>query len=125
MQDQIIEGFRLSPQQRRLWLLQNGSKSFRAQCAVDLAGSLDAAVLRATLNDVVMRHEILRTGFDCPKGRAIPIQVISETPELSYHLIDLTCCPAQDQRPVIEEAFRRQREIESDYKRASLAQFAL
>ena len=42
------EGYRLSPQQNRLWSLQqvgNGA-TFRAQCVLLIEGQLDAAILR-------------------------------------------------------------------------------
>src|ERR1044072_2901655 len=75
MQEKLIEGFKPSPQQRHLWLLQGeGARAFRAQCAVWIEGPLDVAGLRAALDDVVARHEILRTVFQRTNG--LPVQVI-------------------------------------------------
>ena len=70
MQMDVIEGFRLSPQQRHLWSLQQAGDElpYRAQCAVLIEGSLNLQVLRATLRDVSDRYEILRTTFSCPHG---------------------------------------------------------
>jgi hypothetical protein len=41
MEKEIIEGFRLSPQQRRLWSLQQGGRDapYCAQCAVRVVGA--------------------------------------------------------------------------------------
>ena len=80
MQKTITEGFRLSPQQRRLWLLQQGGDRlpYRAQCAILVEGELDATRLRAALSRAVERNEILRTGFQSLPGMAVPVQVISD-----------------------------------------------
>src|SRR5438128_615680 len=39
MQEEVIEGFRLSPQQRNLWLIQKKSQAFRSECAILIDGS--------------------------------------------------------------------------------------
>lgn len=49
MQQAVINGFRLSPQQGRLWLLQQDSLAYRAQCALLLEGCLRPEVLRGCL----------------------------------------------------------------------------
>ena len=74
-----IEGFRLSPQQRRLWLLGAGGPAYVAQCAVRIEGDLDAARLRAAFAEAVARHEILRTTFYRPPGIKLPIQIIADS----------------------------------------------
>src|ERR1043165_275931 len=74
MQDKILEGFRLSPQQEYLWPLNAGW----AQCAIMLTGVLDKETLRNTLRELVNRHEILRTTFHRPHGLGTPFQVINE-----------------------------------------------
>jgi amino acid adenylation domain-containing protein len=71
-----IEGFRLSPQQRWLWLLQGGVGPYRAQASVLLSGALDPAALRRALAAAVSRHEVLRTAFVRPPGIKAPVQVI-------------------------------------------------
>ena len=80
MQMDVIEGFRLSPQQRHLWsLLQaGGEQQYRAQCAILIEGSLNLRTLRAVLRDLSDRHEILRTTFRCPHGTKVPLQGVNE-----------------------------------------------
>ena len=80
MEKEIIEGFRLSPQQRRLWSLQQevGALPFRAECGILIEGSFQPQALRAALANVVSRHEILRTTFRCPAKMSVPLQVITE-----------------------------------------------
>ncbi len=81
----VIEGFELSPQQRRIWRLQQREEgSFRAQAAFRLEGALDRDVLRRSLREVVARHEILRTTYRRLPGMDLPIQVIGEEPRFSY-----------------------------------------
>ena len=77
MQQQVIEGFRLSPQQQRLWRLRDGCAAGTAQCVLNLAGDLSVPALEQALSAVVARHEILRTRFERLPGMEMPIQVIS------------------------------------------------
>src|SRR5690242_612553 len=72
-----IEGYRLSPQQLHLWLLQQNSNAYRSQCSVRLEGELNGDALRAALQRVVQRHDILRTSFMRTPGIKFPVQVIS------------------------------------------------
>jgi len=86
-----VEGFRLSPQQRRLWSLQQacGPRAFRVRALVSLEGPLDVAALREAVRGVVLRHEILRTTFRRLPGMAFPVQVIQEEPAYSFDEQDL------------------------------------
>ena len=56
MQQEVLEGFQLSPQQKRVWTLQQHSAAFVAQCAVLLDGELDARALREALRGVFERQ---------------------------------------------------------------------
>lgn len=78
MSQQSIEGFRLSLQQQRVWLLQQKDQStaYRAQSVVRLDGLLERERLTAALHELVQRHEILRTGFHSIAGAVLPLQVV-------------------------------------------------
>ncbi|MGP1384060.1 MAG: amino acid adenylation domain-containing protein [Thainema sp.] len=78
MQPQTIEGYRLSPQQERLWCLQQADPAapYHVQALVHLNGHLDQAKLINALRQVINRHEILRTSFQCLPGMTIPLQII-------------------------------------------------
>jgi amino acid adenylation domain-containing protein len=78
MQEEIASGFRLSPQQQRLWRLGGGrpGAAFRAECALRLEGELDRPALERALAAVVARNEILRTAFPLLPGMSLPLQVI-------------------------------------------------
>ncbi|MBW4431909.1 MAG: amino acid adenylation domain-containing protein [Pelatocladus maniniholoensis HA4357-MV3] len=71
-----IQGFPLSPQQKHLWLVQQGSNLYCNQCAVLIEGDLQVEILREALNKVIYRNEILRTHFHFLRGFKTPIQVI-------------------------------------------------
>ena len=76
-QEAAIEGYRLSPQQRESWEIQQESAACRAQCAVLLEGPVDGEKLQQALGEVVKRHEILRTTFQRRPERKYPLQVIA------------------------------------------------
>ncbi|WP_367125565.1 amino acid adenylation domain-containing protein [Streptomyces phytohabitans] len=67
----------LSPAQYRLWLLERigeAGSSYLLPLALRLNGPLDRDALQAALDDVVARHEILRTVF--PEDAEGPHQVV-------------------------------------------------
>jgi len=74
MSDKVLEGFPLSPQQRHLWFLQQTQQSlpYRAQCAIWIEGNLDTNILKAALENVIQRHEMLRTTFGSLPEMTIP-----------------------------------------------------
>lgn len=80
MPQEIIEGFRLSPQQEHVWHLQRDDERgpYRAQCEVRIAGRPDARRLEAAWRDVLAQHEILRTTFHSPEGLTAPLQVVGD-----------------------------------------------
>ncbi|HEU5130884.1 MAG TPA: amino acid adenylation domain-containing protein, partial [Pyrinomonadaceae bacterium] len=115
--EEVVEGFELSRQQKRLWL-QGEQDAFVVQCAVLIEGKLDHDVLRDALRDLIAREEILRTSFHSLAGMKFPVQVIAEEVggvELPvYEGMRFTKCLREEQR---RKAF--------DFKRAPLIRFAL
>ena len=73
-----VEGYRLSPQQQRVWLLQRRSSSLTAQCAVLIKGQLRLRALRHSLDLLASRHESLRTAFQLLPSLKLPLQVIAD-----------------------------------------------
>jgi amino acid adenylation domain-containing protein len=86
---EILEGFRLSPQQRRLWLSQRGGPAYHAACAVGLEGPLDSSALRRAVARLVARHEILRTTFQWLPGMKLPVQVVGEESAYGWSEVEL------------------------------------
>ncbi len=71
-----IEGYPLSPQQRRIWELQADSHSFVSQCGAIIEGPLQLDRLRECLGQLIRSHEILHTAFQRLPAMALPLQVI-------------------------------------------------
>jgi amino acid adenylation domain-containing protein len=103
---QTLEGFRLSPQQKHLWLLQQDSLAYRASCAIQIEGNLNVQALKSALNQIVDRHESLRTTFHRQPGIKIPIQVIAESGTLSWNQVNLKELNFQEQSAYIEQLFQ-------------------
>jgi amino acid adenylation domain-containing protein len=117
MQTNLIEGFRLSPQQRHLWSLQqaDGDKlPYRAQCSVLIEGRFNRQGLKAAVRDVCKRYEILRTTFRCPPGMTVPLQSVDREafPTIEEH--DLSTWDSIRQEAEIEALFRRVGQVSFD-----------
>lgn len=76
-----IAGYRLSPQQQRLWRFQQRypNQPFRAVLRLQSQVPLDGNRLKSALQSLIDRHEILRTTFPTLPGMTMPLQVIAET----------------------------------------------
>jgi amino acid adenylation domain-containing protein/non-ribosomal peptide synthase protein (TIGR01720 family) len=85
------EGLPLSFAQERLWFLDQlepGSPFYNMPAAVRVTGALDVEALRASLNEIVSRHEALRTTFATVDGR--PVQRIAEQLPVPLEVVDLS-----------------------------------
>src|SRR5688572_17846300 len=78
MDDTRLEGYALSPHQRRLWTLDSGDPASpcRAHALVSIEGPLDTSVFRAALGRAIARHELLRTRLWRDPAMTVPLQVI-------------------------------------------------
>ncbi len=81
----------LSSAQQRLWFLEQMTP-MSAFYNVDLGSRINAAIdvdaMRRALNEIVRRHEILRTSFSVRDGQ--PVQVVAPSLDLGCPLIDLS-----------------------------------
>ena len=107
MSNQVIEGFRLSPQQEHLWRLEQAAHQspYRAQCAVRIEGRLDAGELRAAIEDVVRRHEILRTTFTRPVSMMTSLQTVGEVAGFSFERGDLSALEGEEKTRAVEQRY--------------------
>lgn len=109
----IVEGFRLSPQQRRLWLLQqDDASSFCAQLVLSLEGELQTDDLRSALQQVCARHESLRSTFSRLPGVLMPIQSVVDDLDLSWRTVSVSKDAEQLERLLATE---RKREFDLEY----------
>ena len=72
MQPQMMEGFRLSPQQKRVWTLKQETSAYRAQCAIQLRGALKTQVLKQALQMVSARQEFCARPFSVSRESGHP-----------------------------------------------------
>ncbi|MDZ4870866.1 MAG: hypothetical protein CLLPBCKN_000254 [Chroococcidiopsis cubana SAG 39.79] len=70
MQPQILEGVRISPLQKHLWLLQHADKQtpFRAQVAVLIEGKLDRDNLNLALKMLLINMRYLGLNLNACRG---------------------------------------------------------
>jgi amino acid adenylation domain-containing protein len=88
----------LSFAQQRLWFLdqlESNKALYNVPHIVRLAGTVDGAVLEQALNEVVARHEVLRTTFQTINDE--PVQVIASALAIRLLITDLCALP-QPQR---------------------------
>ena len=96
----------LSSAQRRLWFLyqlEGPSPTYNIPLVAHLSGKLDRKALKDALEDVVSRHEILRTVF--PERQGEPWQKILEKGEMPPILTGVETDPAELPR-LLDEAVR-------------------
>jgi acyl carrier protein len=80
----------LSFAQQRLWFLDQlepGSTVYNIPGAVRIRGQLNVAVLEQSLNEIVRRHEALRTTFSAIDGD--PVQIVASSLSVSLPVVDL------------------------------------
>jgi amino acid adenylation domain-containing protein len=104
--------FPLSFAQQRLWFLDQlvpANPFYNVAAAVRLETAIDAVALERAVNEIVRRHEALRTTFRAVEGR--PVQVVAPVLELALPVLDLAALPRAERerealRLATEEAQR-------------------
>ena len=97
----------LSFAQQRLWFLDQlepGMATYNCPAAVRFSGPLNIAALKQSFNEVVRRHEALRTRFSARDGN--PVQVIVQSLELPLPIVDLSGLSAADVETEIDQLSR-------------------
>lgn len=94
----------LSLQQERVWFFEQlspGNLAYNFQATVSLHGEVNTGALRAALDEIVRRHEILRTAFVTVDG--VATQRPAPTARAPLLVLDI---PAEDAEKVIAAASR-------------------
>ncbi|HVE91985.1 MAG TPA: amino acid adenylation domain-containing protein [Actinomycetota bacterium] len=101
----------LSFPQSRLWIIDQfdpGSSVYNVSVAIRLRGDLRADCLEAALDEIVRRHEALRTTFDTVRGAAV--QRIAESLPLRLRSLDVSYLDASE----VEQAALREAVLEAE-----------
>jgi amino acid adenylation domain-containing protein len=86
--------------QRRLWFLHEfdpTSSVYNIPTPIRVTVPLDVVALRRTVNEIVRRHESLRTTFTPVDGE--PMQVVAPAQTLSLDVSDLRSLPVEQREP--------------------------
>jgi amino acid adenylation domain-containing protein len=76
--------------QQRLWFLEQltpGTAAYNEPLAIQLEGALNVPALEKSLNEIVRRHEALRTTFAIQDGQ--PVQIIAPMLSVQLPIVDL------------------------------------
>ncbi|MGW4891959.1 amino acid adenylation domain-containing protein [Kitasatospora sp. NPDC004240] len=113
----------MSSAQERLWFaaeLEPDSAEYNTLRALRLRGDLDAAALGAALDQVVRRHETLRTTFDAVDGRGV--QVVHEHADRPLPVVDVS---GPDAGPAVERFLATEMNTPFDLRRGPLLRATL
>ena len=112
--------------QRRLWFLdqlQAGTAAYNVPAALRLSGRLDAAALEAALNEIVRRHESLRTAFVAVDGE--PRQVIAPSLHISLPTVEVSGATAEERENEARRLAREEAQRPFDLARGPLLRATL
>lgn len=85
--------------QERLWFiaqLEPGSAVYNVYSAVQLTGWLDVTALQQSFDEIVRRHEVLRTVFDVADGH--PVQIVLPFAAVALPVVDLRAMVSNAER---------------------------
>ncbi|HKH43285.1 MAG TPA: amino acid adenylation domain-containing protein, partial [Thermoanaerobaculia bacterium] len=116
----------LSFAQERMWLLDQidpGAATYNLFHTVDISGPLAPALLARSLDEVVRRHQILRTTFAAPGGAPEP--VVAPAARRPLPLVDLAGLPEPSWRPEVARLSTEERRRPFDLAAEPLFRVAL
>jgi amino acid adenylation domain-containing protein len=115
----------LSFAQQRLWFLEqlepNGP--YKVPAAFRLRGQLNVEALEQSVNEIISRHEVLRTTFSEIEGR--PVQIVRPRLKLSIPVEDLSRLTEFERAEEVRRIAKRVSEQAFDFVRGPLVGVAL
>jgi amino acid adenylation domain-containing protein len=99
----------LSFAQQRLWFLeqlQSGSATYNIPTGMRLKGKLNVPVLLLSINEIIRRHEVLRTQFPTVDGNCLP--AIKSNITLPFEEVDLQALNPIEQDEEVRSLFLKQ-----------------
>lgn len=116
----------LSFSQERMWFLhqlEDCGPAYTIPAAVRLTGSLKVEILEQSLNEIVRRHEILRTGYSTLDGRPYP--AVSPSFTITMTPTDLSRIPSSEQEKEVARLAREHAQLPFDLAHAPLFRLTL
>lgn len=118
-----MDGYPLSYNQKRLWMLQQtnpGDTTFNMPGGFLLAEEVDVELFKKCLHMVAQRHEAFRTSFRLDEEKNEPLQDIAETVEIPLDVEDLCHLDEDGQWARRKELARLERTTPFDLTRPPL-----
>jgi len=103
-QDQVLPNAELSPGQKRLWFVENfepGSRAYNLPFDYRILGELNTAILEKSFQELINRHESLRTVLKSEEG--IPFQKVLDSFVFKLLVENLEKLPESDRNNAVSE----------------------
>ncbi|AFZ23801.1 amino acid adenylation enzyme/thioester reductase family protein [Cylindrospermum stagnale PCC 7417] len=116
----------LSFTQQQLWFinqLRPGTPAYNIAVAVHLKKQLNVSALVLSLNEIIQRHQILRTSFEIVAGE--PVQKVADVVKLTLPEVDLRHFPDEQQQSELQKLSQQAAKISFDLAQAPLLQVKL
>ncbi|MGD1807091.1 non-ribosomal peptide synthetase [Dapis sp. BLCC M126] len=118
--------FPVSFAQKRLWFLQQlqpENSAYNESGVFHCRGKLNTIALEQSLNEIIRRHEVLRTYFVIEKGE--PVQVILPSLIVKLAVIDLRSISENEKEVQVKQLIKKETEQPFDLTQAPLIRFSL
>src|ERR1700754_536948 len=127
LQDGEVDNtFPVSFSQQRLWFLDQlepGNPFYNLSTVLQLKGHLTVEALEKAINEVVRRHEIMRTSFRIVDGQVV--QVIADELEIQLPIRDLSTLPESLRQAEVERLAALDASLPFDLTQAPLTRLSL
>ncbi len=117
----INQHFPLSFGQERLWFIQQldpGNTAYNLIRVTKIEGKLDTIALEKSINEIIRRHDILRTLFIFEQEK--PAQIILDKLLLPLGIIDLKALPPEQQEIEVKQAIQAESQYHFDLTKGPL-----
>ncbi len=118
---QILTHHPLTFTQQQLWFinqLQPGTATYNIPVAVQIKGRLNVSALVRSLNEIIQRHDILRTSFEVVDAE--PVQKVRDFVALTIPEVDLRHLPDEQQSVEVQKLSLQEAKVAFDLGQAPL-----
>ncbi|TCN17538.1 non-ribosomal peptide synthetase [Mesobacillus foraminis] len=123
----VKDMYRLSPMQQGMLfhtIKDEKSRAYFDQLSLDISGTVNTSCLKAGVNSLIEKYDVLRTLFLFEKVKR-PMQVVLKTRKASVHFEDVSGLPDTQRSAYIQEFKEKDRERGFDLSRDLLIRFSL